>query len=128
MTLLPTDPDASARRIRDELRDACGALPAVVVTDSFGRPWRLGQTDVAIGCAGLEALEDWRGRVDREGGELAATAIAIADEVAAAADLVRNKVSGAPAAIIRGLGAHVTSADGPGAVALRRAESEDLFR
>ncbi len=98
------------------------------MADSFGRPWRLGQTDVAIGCAGLAPLDDWRGRVDRDGGELAATAIAIADEVAAAADLVRDKVSGTPAAVVRGVGAHVTSADGPGAVALRRAESEDLFR
>ena len=128
VTLLPADPDASARRIREELRDACGSFPAVVVADSFGRPWRLGQTDVAIGCAGLVALDDWRGRLDRDGGELTATAIAIADEVAAAADLVRGKASGVPAAVVRGLGAHVTAADGPGAAALRRAESEDLFR
>ncbi len=128
VTLLPADPDASARRIREELRNACGARPALVVADSFGRPWRLGQADVAIGCAGLAPLDDWRGRVDRDRVELAATAIAIADEVAAAADLVRDKVSGMPAAVVRGLGAHVTPAAGPGAVALRRAGSEDLFR
>jgi coenzyme F420-0:L-glutamate ligase / coenzyme F420-1:gamma-L-glutamate ligase len=128
VALLPADPDASARRIRAELRAVAGAAPAVVVADSFGRPWRVGQIDVAIGCAGLVVLDDWRGRRDRGGRELAATAIAIADEVAAAADLARDKASGTPAALVRGLARHVTADDGPGAAALRRAEAEDLFR
>jgi coenzyme F420-0:L-glutamate ligase/coenzyme F420-1:gamma-L-glutamate ligase len=120
--LLPNDPDASARRIRAEL----GA--AVVIADSFGRAWRLGQAEVAIGCAGLTPLDDWRGRQDTHGRELAATAIAIADQVAAAADLVRSKDSDVPAAVVRGLGHHVTAEDGPGAEALRRPPAEDLFR
>ena len=128
VALLPADPDASARRIRSELRAATGTAPGVVVADSFGRPWRVGQVDVAIGSAGILALDDWRGRRDRGGRELAATAIAIADEVAAAADLVRDKASGTPAALVRGLGRHVTAEDGPGAAALRRAEADDLFR
>jgi coenzyme F420-0:L-glutamate ligase/coenzyme F420-1:gamma-L-glutamate ligase len=129
VTLLPEDADASARRIRAELAAACGARPAVVVSDSFGRPWRLGQTDVAIGCAGLVALDDWRGRADAHGRPLAATAIAIADELAAAADLVRDKASGAPAALIRGAGRWRADDDGPGAAgALQRPAAEDLFR
>jgi coenzyme F420-0:L-glutamate ligase / coenzyme F420-1:gamma-L-glutamate ligase len=128
VALLPEDADASARRLRSEIRANGGAAPAVVVADSFGRPWRLGQTDVAIGCAGLVVLDDWRGRADREGRELHATAIAVADEAAAAADLARDKASGVPAAVIAGLGRYVTPGDGPGAAALRRAEAEDLFR
>ena len=91
----------------------------MVVSDSFGRAWRLGQAEVAIGCAGLRPLDDWRGRADAGGRELAATLIAIADEAAAAADLVRDKASGVPAAIVRGLGRYVTDEDGPGAAALR---------
>ena len=101
---------------------------AVIVSDSFGRAWRLGQAEVAIGCAGISPLDDWRGRADAGGRELEATAIAIADEAAAAADLVRDKTSGVPAAIVRGLGRHVTEEDGPGAAALRRPRDEDLFR
>lgn len=128
VTLLPADPDGSARGLRAEIRAAAGIAPGVVVADSFGRPWRRGQVDVAIGCAGLQPLDDWRGLPDREGRTLAATAIAIADEAAAAASLARDKASGAPAAVIRGLERHVTEADGPGAAALRRAEAEDLFR
>jgi coenzyme F420-0:L-glutamate ligase / coenzyme F420-1:gamma-L-glutamate ligase len=128
VALLPADPDASARRLRAEIRASCGSAPAVVIADSFGRPWRLGQTDVAIGCAGLAPLDDWRGRRDREGRELAATAVATADEAAAAADLVRDKASGVPAAVISGLPRHITRDDGPGATALRRAEADDLFR
>jgi coenzyme F420-0:L-glutamate ligase / coenzyme F420-1:gamma-L-glutamate ligase len=127
VALLPEDGDASARRIRDEIVAACGTRPAVVVADSFGRPWRLGQVDVAIGCAGLAPIDDWRGRRDREGMELEATAPAVADEAAASADLVRDKASGTPAAVIRGLARYVTDADGPGAATLRRAEREDLF-
>jgi coenzyme F420-0:L-glutamate ligase / coenzyme F420-1:gamma-L-glutamate ligase len=128
VTLLPADADASARRIRAEIRELTGAAPAVVVADSFGRPWRVGQADVAIGCAGLAPLDDWRGRADRSGRELAATEVAIADEIAAAADLARNKLSGTPAVIVRGLGHHISAEDGPGAAPLRRAEADDLFR
>ncbi|HEY8810635.1 MAG TPA: coenzyme F420-0:L-glutamate ligase, partial [Solirubrobacterales bacterium] len=91
VSLLPEDPDASARRIRTEIHATTGATPAVIVSDSFGRAWRLGQVEVAIGCAGIAPLDDWRGRTDASGRELEATMIAIADEAAAAADLVRNK-------------------------------------
>lgn len=126
--LLPEDPDASARRIRAELTAASGSRLGVVIADSFGRPWRLGQAEVAIGCAGLAPLDDWRGRRDAHGVELAATLIAIADEAAGAADLVRDKAGGVPAAVVRGLGHHVGIEDGPGAAALRRPRGEDLFR
>jgi coenzyme F420-0:L-glutamate ligase/coenzyme F420-1:gamma-L-glutamate ligase len=128
VALLPEDPDASARRLRDEIGEATGERPAVVVSDSFGRPWRLGQTDVAIGCAGLRPMDDWRGRSDRAGRELSATVVAVADQAAAAADLVRTKGSGTPAAVIRGLGRHITAEDGPGALAIQRPAAEDLFR
>jgi coenzyme F420-0:L-glutamate ligase / coenzyme F420-1:gamma-L-glutamate ligase len=126
--LLPEDPDASARRIRAEIKQAVGASPAIVIGDSFGRAWRLGQAEVAIGCAGLTPLDDWRGRKDAHGQDLQATQIAIADEAAAAADLARSKDSGIPAVIVRGLSHHVTLGDGPGAQALRRHRDEDLFR
>ncbi len=101
---------------------------AVVISDSFGRAWRLGQTEVAIGCAGLMPLDDWRGRADSHGRKLEATLIAVADEAAAAADLVRGKDSRIPAVIVRGLDRFVTADDGPGAAALRRPSDEDLFR
>ncbi len=146
--LLPTDPDASARRIRNELTTAVEGSgvsvagpspllsadtqprphPAVVIADSFGRAWRLGQNEVAIGCAGLQPLDDWRGRTDASGRELSATVIAIADEVAAAADLVRGKDEGVPVVVVRGLSRYVGAEDGPGAAALRRPPGEDLFR
>ena len=126
--LLPEDPDASARRIRAELAAASGTTVGVVIADSFGRAWRLGQAEVAIGCAGLAPLDDWRGRHDSSGRELEATLIAIADEAAGAADLVRDKVSGTPAAVVRGLGRYIGAEDGPGAAALRRPREEDLFR
>lgn len=128
VVLLPDDPDASARRIRREIHARSGARPAVLIADSFGRAWRLGQADVAIGCAGLVALDDWRGRRDRDGRELVATAIAIADQAASAADLVRGKDAGIPAALMRGLGRYVMRDDGPGAASLRRPREEDLFR
>jgi coenzyme F420-0:L-glutamate ligase / coenzyme F420-1:gamma-L-glutamate ligase len=128
VSLLPADADASARRIRGELRAAAGVAPAILIADSFGRPWRLGQADVAIGCAGIEPLADWRGRRDRHGGELSATVIAIADELAAAADLTRDKDSGIPGSVVAGLGELVLEEDGPGAAALRRSAAEDLFR
>jgi coenzyme F420-0:L-glutamate ligase / coenzyme F420-1:gamma-L-glutamate ligase len=127
--LLPKDPDASARQLRSEIIAAPGGpTTAVVIADSFGRAWRLGQTEVAIGCAGLTPLDDWRGRRDAEGRELEATVIAIADEAAAAADLVRAKDSRVPAAIVRGLSRFVTAEDGPGAQALHRPRADDLFR
>ncbi|MFL5870056.1 MAG: coenzyme F420-0:L-glutamate ligase [Solirubrobacterales bacterium] len=129
VTLLPTDPDASARRLRAELARACGSRPGLVIADSFGRPWRRGQVDVAIGCAGVVAIDDWRGRTDSRGRRLAATEIAVADQLAAAADLARDKVSGTPAVAIRGAGRWRTEEDGPGAgPALQRAAELDLFR
>jgi coenzyme F420-0:L-glutamate ligase/coenzyme F420-1:gamma-L-glutamate ligase len=126
--LLPLDPDASARQIRRRLRKASSNAVAVLVSDSFGRAWRVGQAEVAIGCAGLQPLDDWRGRVDACGQPLTATLIAIADEAVAAADLVRDKASGVPAAIVRGLASRVGDEDGPGAAALRRRREQDLFR
>jgi coenzyme F420-0:L-glutamate ligase / coenzyme F420-1:gamma-L-glutamate ligase len=128
VSLLPEDGDASARRIRGEIADASGATPAVVIADSFGRAWRVGQADVAIGCAGLPPLADWRGRPDQHGRELSATHIALADELASAADLVRDKDSGVPGAIVSGLGHLVTPDDGPGARAIPREPEDDLFR
>ena len=98
-----------------------------MVTDSFGRAWRYGQVDVAIGIAGLAALEDWRGRPDAVGRPMRASWVAIADEAAAAADLVRTKDGGVPAAVVRGLERHVTAEDGPGVAPLLRAPGEDLF-
>jgi coenzyme F420-0:L-glutamate ligase/coenzyme F420-1:gamma-L-glutamate ligase len=127
-SLLPLDGDASARRIRTEIQSASGTAPAVVIADSFGRAWRVGQADVAIGCAGIRPLADWRGKRDSHGGELSATLIATADEAASAADLVRDKDSGMPGAIISGLEDLVIEEDGPGAGPLRRAAEEDLFR
>jgi coenzyme F420-0:L-glutamate ligase / coenzyme F420-1:gamma-L-glutamate ligase len=128
LVLLPEDPDASARRLRDGLAAARGVRPAVVVADSFGRAWRLGQTDVAVGAAGLVPLDQWVGRPDAYGRELRATSIGIADAVAAAADLARSKNSREPAVLIRGLERFVTEDDGPGAAALRRPREQDLFR
>lgn len=125
--LLPADPDRSAREVRSQLQEACGCSVGVVIADSFGRAWRIGQTDVAIGAAGIQVADDWRGRVDRHGRELNATAVAVADELAAAADLARAKDGGVPAVVIRGVGHLVTAEDGPGAGALRRDPSDDLF-
>ena len=103
LVLLPLDPDASARRIRDGLAERTGCALGVVVSDSFGRPWRQGTTDVAIGAAGIRPLLDLRGTRDRTGYELHATTIALADEIAGAAELVLGKTRGIPAAIVRGL-------------------------
>jgi coenzyme F420-0:L-glutamate ligase/coenzyme F420-1:gamma-L-glutamate ligase len=129
VALLPVDADESARRLRSGVERACGAHPAVLVADSFGRPWRHGQAEVAIGCAGLIALDDWRGRADRDGRELRATAIAVADQLAAAADLARDKASGTPAVLVRGAERWWTADDGPGAAAsLQRPAADDLFR
>jgi len=126
--VLPRDPDASARRIRTRLRELTGARVGVLISDSFGRAWRHGQCDVAIGCAGIAPLDDWRGRADSLGRELRATWIALADAIAALADLARAKDSREPVVIVDGLDRFVTEADGPGAVTLVRPIEEDLFR
>lgn len=126
--LLPLDPDGSARRIRVELEVAAGVRTAVLITDSFGRAWRQGQSEVTIGCAGINPLDDWRGKIDQRGRELSATVIAVADQIAAASDLVRTKDSGVPAVVIRGIERLVTNEDGPGCSAQLRPANEDLFR
>lgn len=128
LVLLPLDPDASARALRARLRELTGVAPGVVITDSFGRPWRSGQCDVAVGCAGVRLAEDLRGEHDTQGRELRATIIAVADELAAAADLGRTKAGRQPVVLVRGAERHVTEPDGPGAVALIRAPEQDLFR
>lgn len=102
LVLLPLDPDASARRLRARLRELTGRTVAVIVSDSFGRPWREGTTDVAIGVAGLAPLLDLRGTRDAVGYELSSTQIAVADELAGAAELVMGKTDGVPGAVIRG--------------------------
>jgi coenzyme F420-0:L-glutamate ligase / coenzyme F420-1:gamma-L-glutamate ligase len=129
VVLLPRDPDASARAIRARLAALGGQkrAPAVLITDSFGRAWRHGQTDVAIGLAGMAALDDWRGRTDAHGLALRATWLAIADAAAGLADLARAKDSGEPVVVIDGLGPHLTVEDGPGAAALIRPLEEDMF-
>lgn len=126
--LLPEDPDDSARRIRDKLQCRWGRRLAVVVTDTAGRPWRNGLVDLAIGAAGLAVLDDHRGKHDGYGNDLRLTVTAVADEIAALSELVMGKLTGVPVAVIRGLGEHVTVADGPGARALVRPAADDLFR
>jgi coenzyme F420-0:L-glutamate ligase/coenzyme F420-1:gamma-L-glutamate ligase len=128
VVLLPEDPDASARGLRKGLRDRLGVTVGVLVTDTLGRPWRNGQTDAAIGAAGVAPLRDHRGRPDTFGTPLEVTVAAVADEIAAAADLVKGKTAGIPVAIARGLADLVTDADGPGARALIRPAAEDMFR
>ncbi|MFG3529425.1 coenzyme F420-0:L-glutamate ligase [Streptomyces sp. NPDC047917] len=126
--LLPEDSDASARAIRDGLRDTLGVEVGVVVTDTFGRPWRNGLTDVAIGAAGIRVLDDLRGGTDSYGNPLSATVVATADELASAGDLVKGKVEGLPVAVVRGLG-HVLDATGAeGARAMVRVAADDMFR
>lgn len=129
--LLPVDPDASARALCLALRERFNARVGVVISDTLGRPWRLGQTDVAIGAAGLRVLEDLRGSVDAGGRTLDATITAVADEIAAAADLVKGKAGGLPVAVLRGLGDLVGHVDGnlaePGARSIVRPASDDLF-
>ncbi len=125
IALLPLDSDASARRLRDGLLISLGIDVAVVVSDTMGRPWRTGQVDAAIGVAGLTALADYRGSTDSYGNGLSVTEIAVADEVAAAAELVKGKFDGVPVAVVRGL----TPVDDPaGAGPLLRAVEDDLFR
>jgi coenzyme F420-0:L-glutamate ligase / coenzyme F420-1:gamma-L-glutamate ligase len=128
LIVLPRDPDASARELRARLRALTGATVAVLITDSFGRAWRHGQCDVALGCAGMTPLDDWRGRSDAAGLQLRATWLAVADAAAAAADLARAKDSREPVVLIDGLERFVTVEDGPGAGALVRPLEEDMFR
>lgn len=125
LALLPLDPDASAARLRAGLAQRLGVAVAVLVTDTLGRPWRVGQTDVAIGSAGLSVLHRYAGRHDRQGNELTVTEVAVADEVAGAADLVKGKLRGVPVAVVRGLAA---SDDGSTARELVRPLDEDLFQ
>jgi coenzyme F420-0:L-glutamate ligase/coenzyme F420-1:gamma-L-glutamate ligase len=124
VVLLPEDPDASAARIRDRLRELAGAEVGVIVSDSFGRPWRQGTTDIAIGAAGIRPLLDLKGMKDAVGYELHATVIAVADELAGAAELVMGKTSGVPAAVIRGVDAR---GDGDAQELVMPAD-RDLFR
>jgi coenzyme F420-0:L-glutamate ligase / coenzyme F420-1:gamma-L-glutamate ligase len=125
--LLPVDSDRSARRIRDGLRHRIGVDVAVVVSDTFGRPWRRGVTDVAIGCAGIAGIVDLRGTADALGREMQVTEVAVVDEVAAAAELVMGKASGIPVAVVRGLDPSWLR---PGSVAdeIIRSPADDLFR
>jgi coenzyme F420-0:L-glutamate ligase / coenzyme F420-1:gamma-L-glutamate ligase len=126
LSLLPDDPDASARRIRGRLQALTGRDVAVVVADTFGRPWRMGQTDVAIGVAGLAPIRDERGGADRHGARLEVTEVAVADELAAAADLVRRKADGVPVVVIRGFSWEPDEA--ATARLLVRPAEQDLFR
>jgi coenzyme F420-0:L-glutamate ligase/coenzyme F420-1:gamma-L-glutamate ligase len=128
VVLLPADPDESARRLRKGLRERFGLSIGVIVTDTFGRPWRAGQTDIAIGAAGLLPLRDHRGETDAWGNVLDVTVAAVADEIAAAGDLVKGKALQVPVAVVRGLPEFVTDEDGPGARVLVRAAEEDMFR
>jgi coenzyme F420-0:L-glutamate ligase / coenzyme F420-1:gamma-L-glutamate ligase len=128
VVLLPTDPDGSARRLRKDISARTGTRLGVVITDTMGRPWRAGQTDTAIGAAGVVPLRDHRGQADTFGKLLEVTMAAVADEIAAAADLVKQKTTQVPVAIVRGLGELVTDADGPGAAAIVRPAADDMFR
>jgi coenzyme F420-0:L-glutamate ligase / coenzyme F420-1:gamma-L-glutamate ligase len=128
LILLPRDPDGSARRIRARLRELTDAHVAVLVTDSFGRAWRHGQVDVAIGLAGMQPLDDWRGRSDSAGMQLHATWLAVADAAGAVAELARAKDSREPVVIVDGLQRYFTDGDGPGAAELLRPLGEDMFR
>ncbi|MFT4044151.1 MAG: coenzyme F420-0:L-glutamate ligase [Gordonia sp. (in: high G+C Gram-positive bacteria)] len=124
LALLPLDPDASARRLRAQIADASGRTVAVIVTDTMGRAWRTGQTDVAIGSAGIAVTHPYEGGVDGYGNPLLVTTIAVADEIAAAADLVKGKLDGIPVAVVRGL---PVADDGSGAADLIRPAADDLF-
>jgi coenzyme F420-0:L-glutamate ligase/coenzyme F420-1:gamma-L-glutamate ligase len=128
VVLLPEDPDESARRLRKSLRTQTGATVGVIITDTMGRPWRAGQTDTAIGAAGVLVTRDHRGEADAFGKTLEVTVSAVADEIAAAGDLVKGKALQVPVALVRGLASLVTADDGPGAHALVRPPEEDMFR
>ncbi len=128
IALLPVDPDASALALATALRARLGVAVGVILSDTFGRPWRDGQTDVAIGAAGLHVVDDLRGSTDTQGRVLEVTVPAIADELAGAADLVKGKAAGRPVAVVRGLGRLVTGLDAPGAKRLIRVAELDMFR
>jgi len=128
VALLPVDPDASARALATALRVRLGFDVGVILSDTFGRPWRDGQTDVAIGAAGLRVVDDLRGSTDTQGRVLEVTVPAIADELAGAADLVKGKAAGRPVAVVRGLGRYVAGLDAPGASRLIRSAELDMFR
>jgi len=128
VVLLPVDPDESARRLRKALRTRTGMRLGVIVTDTMGRAWRAGQTDTAVGAAGVLPARDHRGEADAFGNTLEVTIAAVADEIAAAGDLVKGKALQIPVALVRGLDALVTDEDGPGARALVRNSAEDMFR
>jgi coenzyme F420-0:L-glutamate ligase / coenzyme F420-1:gamma-L-glutamate ligase len=128
LIVLPRDPDGSARSLRARLRELSGARVGVLISDSFGRAWRHGQLDVAIGLAGMQPLEDWRGRSDARGMELRATWLAVADAAAALGELVRAKDSREPVVLVDGLERFLSDEDGPGAAALLRPLHEDMFR
>jgi coenzyme F420-0:L-glutamate ligase/coenzyme F420-1:gamma-L-glutamate ligase len=128
LIVLPRDPDGSARWIRSRLRELSGASVAVLITDSFGRAWRNGQVDIAIGLAGMDALDDWRGREDARGMELRATWLAVADAAAAIGELARAKDSREPVVLVDGLARYLSDEHGPGVAPLLRALDEDLFR
>jgi coenzyme F420-0:L-glutamate ligase/coenzyme F420-1:gamma-L-glutamate ligase len=128
VVLLPEDPDESARRLRKALHHRTGRRLGVIVTDTMGRPWRAGQTDNAIGAAGVIPVRDYRGEADTFGNILEVTVAAVADEIASAADLVKGKSRSVPVAVVRGLAELVTEPDGPGARAIIRAADEDMFR
>jgi coenzyme F420-0:L-glutamate ligase/coenzyme F420-1:gamma-L-glutamate ligase len=128
VVLLPEDPDESARRLRKALHGRAGLILGVIVTDTMGRPWRAGQTDNAIGAAGVVPVLDHRGEADTFGNILDVTVAAVADEIASAADLVKGKSRHVPAAVVRGLAELVTEPDGPGARAVIRPAEEDMFR
>ncbi len=127
IALLPVDPDASALAFATALRARLGVAVGVILSDTFGRPWRDGQTDVAIGAAGLRVVDDLRGSTDTQGRTLEVTVPAIADELAGAADLVKGKAAGRPVAVVRGLGRYVTGLDAVGAKRLIRVAELDMF-
>jgi coenzyme F420-0:L-glutamate ligase/coenzyme F420-1:gamma-L-glutamate ligase len=128
LVLLPLDPDGSAERLRKAISERAGVRLGVIVSDTMGRPWRAGQTDSAIGAAGVTPLRDHRGQADTFGNVLEVTVAAVADEIAAAADLIKQKTTGVPVAIVRGLSELVTDTAGPGAAAIIRPAAEDMFR
>jgi coenzyme F420-0:L-glutamate ligase/coenzyme F420-1:gamma-L-glutamate ligase len=128
IALLPVDPDASALALATALRERLGVAVGVILSDTFGRPWRDGQTDVAIGAAGVAVVDDLRGSTDTQGRLLEVTVPAIADELAGAADLVKGKAAGLPVAVVRGLGRFVTGLDAVGAKRLIRVAELDMFR
>lgn len=126
--LLPLDPDATARQLCSALRERFGVRIGIIITDTVGRPWRRGQADIAIGAAGIRVLDDLRGTFDASGRPLAVSVTAVADEIAAATDLVKGKAGGLPVAVVRGLAQHVAEIDVPGARSLVRVGADDMFR